>query len=169
MNAMPALRGFVLLVLLAAASCAPPGPPFASVASTISPVPQGTARVFFYRWLEPYETLAPTVASLNNLPIGVTEPGAVLYRDVAPGQYLISVQSDGVYPNQFKTVVLQPGNVAYVRIASLRSWSPCGGGGGGGEGGGGGGAEGCWDTFVVQIIDPAVALGEMRDLRFIQG
>ena len=163
---MSILRAALLLLLLGIVGCAPPGPPFASVASTIPPAPNGMARIFFYRWLEPYETLAPTTASLNGKPIAVTETGAVLYRDVAPGQYTISIQSQGVYPNQFKTITLQPGDVAYARIESLRSWSPCGGGS---ESGGGGGDEGCWDTFVVQIMDPAVAQYEMRDLRFIRG
>jgi len=159
------LRGLVLLLLFATASCAPPGPPFASVAATIPPLQPGMARIFFYRWLEPYETLSVATAFLNNQPVGLTEPGSVLYRDVVPGQYLISVQSEGRYPNQFKTVVLQPGDVTYARIESLRTWMPCGGGGGVA----GGGDQGCWDTFVVVIMDPAVALSEMGDLWFIRG
>jgi hypothetical protein len=167
---MSILRCAVLLLLLAIGGCAPAGPPFASVAGTIPPVPQGAARIFFYRWLEPYETAAPARAYLNGNPIGVTETGAVFYRDVAPGAYTISIQSQGVYPNQFKTVTLRPGDVAYARIGSLRSWAACGGGGGGGDGGGGGGGEsGCWDTFVVVLMDPVQAQAEMRDLRFIAG
>ena len=166
MMGLRGLTGLVFLVLFGVSSCAPPGPPFASVAATIPPPPPGMARVFFYRWLEPYETLSRTIAFLNNQPVGLTEPGAVLYRDVAPGQYLISVQSEGRYPNQFKTVVLEPRDITYVRIESIRSWSPCGGGGGKG---GGGGNEGCWDTFVVVIMDPTVARSEMGYLRFIQG
>ena len=35
----------ILLLLLARAGCAPPGPPFASVAAGIPPVPPGMARV----------------------------------------------------------------------------------------------------------------------------
>ena len=163
---MRMLKGVLLLVMLAIGGCAPAGPPFASVAGSIPPVPPGAARIFFYRWLEIYDTTAPTMAFLNGAPIGVTETGAVLYRDVAPGQYVIAVQSEGVFPNQFKTVTLKPGDVAYARIESVRSWSPCGGGG---SGVGGGGSEGCWDTFVVQLMDPSLALGEMRDLRFIAG
>jgi hypothetical protein len=159
-------RSVFLVLLLALSGCAPEGPPFATVAATIPPNPPGTARVFFYRWLEPYETTAPTIAFLNDQPIGVTEVGSVLYRDVAPGQYRISVQSDEMYPNQFKSVVLQAGDVAYVRIESLRSWSTCGSGGGGEFGGG---ATGCRDTFVVRIIDPTQARSEMGELRFIRG
>ncbi len=164
---MSILRRTVLLVLLGLAACAPQGPPFASVAATLPPLPQGMARIYFYRWLEPYETVAPTTAYLNGKPVGVTETGAVFYRDVVPGQYLISVQSQGVYPNQFKTVVLRPGEVDYVRIELLVNWWPCGGSGSGL--GGGGGAQGCADTFVVVLMDPAVARYEMSGLRFVQG
>ena len=160
-------RAFLLLPL-ALAACARPGQPFASVAATIPPVPQGMARVFFYRWLEPYETVAPTTAYLNGKPVGVLEVGAIIYRDVAPGQYLISVRSDEPYPDQFKTVVLKPGEVVYARVESLKSWSTCGGSGGGSDGGGGS-ASGCRDTFVVVIMDPALARAEIGGLLFTQG
>jgi hypothetical protein len=96
----------------------------------------------------------------------LAEAGAVLYRDVAPGQYTIAVQSEDSYPNQFKTVVLQPGETVYARVESLQSWSTCGGGGGTF---GGGSASGCRTTFVVVIMNPALALAEMRDLRFTRG
>src|SRR5579885_3092706 len=151
---MRPLKTALFVFLLAVAGCAPGGPPYASVAATIPPVPPGMARIYFYRWLEIYETTAPSVAYLNGQPVGVTETGAVFYRDVPPGQYTIAVQSEEPYPNQFKTVVLQPGQVAYARIESLRSWSSCASGG---DGDGGGGATSCRDTFVVQLIDPRVA------------
>jgi len=160
----------VVLLLLAFAGCAPPGPPFGSVAGTLPPPAPGMARIFFYRWLELYETTAQSVASLNGKPVGVTEVGATFYRDVPPGEYTISVKSDELYTNQFKTVTLHAGDVAYARIESLSSWSSCGGGGGGMDGGGGGGnVTGCRDTFVVVMMDPHLAQAEMRDLRFIPG
>ncbi|HXQ52766.1 MAG TPA: hypothetical protein VN802_16855 [Stellaceae bacterium] len=156
-------RAFLVLVLILA-GCVAPGPPFASVASTIPPPPPGSARIFLYRWLEPYETVAMTTAYFNGSAVGVTETGTVLYRDVAPGRYTISVWSEGVYPDQFKTVTVGPGQVVYARIESLSSWSVCGG-----FDVSMGGAAGCWDTFVVNIMDPAVALSEMQSLRFIRG
>ena len=52
---------------------------------------------------------------------------------------------------------------------AARDLLPVTGAGGGGGKGGGGGTEGCADTFVVVIMDPAVAKYEMSDLRFIQG
>jgi hypothetical protein len=158
-----AMKLMVLLLLIAIGGCAPPGPPFASVAGALPPVPPGMARIFIYRSLEPYETLAQTTAYLNDAAVGVTEPGAVLYRDVAPGQYTIAVKSIGVYPDQFKTVTVEPGQVLYARVDSLRNWSTCG------SGGAEGGSGGCWDTFVVELVDPRIAQYEMRSLRFIPG
>jgi len=35
---------------------------------------------------------------------------------------VISVFSPGLYPNQFKKVLLHPGETIYVRIDSLRNW-----------------------------------------------
>jgi hypothetical protein len=148
----------ILIVLLLLAGCAAPEPSFVQVAPTIPPVPAGAARIYFYRWLEPYETLSLTTAFLNGQPVGVTEPGAVLYRDVAPGEYTIAVQSEGIYGGQFKTVLLRPGETAYARVESLRSWSSCRLR-----------ETGCWDTFVVVLVNPALAYAEMRDLRFIRG
>ena len=156
MRMIPSRLAFVLLLLVG--GCAAPEPPFASLAATIPPPAPGQARIFFYRWLEPYETLTPTTAYLNDAAVGVTETGAVLYRDVAPGRYLVAVDSEGVYTNQFKTVILRPGDIAYIRVESLRSWSNCRTR-----------TTGCWDTFVVNVINPAVALDEMRDLRLIHG
>jgi hypothetical protein len=158
------VRSAALLLVVALGACAGSAPPFASVAGALAPVPPGQARLFVYRWLEPYETVAPSVAYLNGRAIGVTETGAVLYRDVAPGRYTISVESTGTYPDQFKTVVLAAGDVSYVRVESLRSWSGCGGAG---ESGGGG--QACSETFVVRIVDPASARSELHDLRLIPG
>jgi len=148
--------------LLALAGCAPAGPPYDSVAATIPSVPQGAARIYFYRWLEPYETLAATPAMLNGTPVGVTRIGTIFYRDVAPGRYTISVRSQGLYPNQFKTVTIAAGQTMYVRIESLRTWVICGGSVEGGS-------SSCGDTFTVEIIDPAVAQAEMSGLQFIHG
>ena len=160
-----AVKGMLLFLALTAGGCAPAGPPFGSIAATLPPVPAGEARIYVYRWLEPYESVAETEAFLNGNPVGVTETGTVFYRDVAPGQYTISVHSDGVFPDQFKTVILKPGDVAYARIESIKSWAPCGSSGGRS----GGATEGCEDTFVVVMIDPALAQADMRDLRYIHG
>jgi hypothetical protein len=148
---------FVLLLLLA--GCAAPGPRFGTVAAGIPPVPPGQVRIFLYRWLEPYETVAPTAASLNGVTVGYIEPGAVVYRDVPPGTYTIAVKSEGIYPDQFKSVALRPGEIAFARVESIRSWQTCGFDH----------AQGCGDTFVVNVVDPAVAHAEMQNLRLTPG
>jgi len=60
----------------------------------------------FYRDYEPYESLARPWIYLNNEKVGMSEPGGVYYRDVAPGTYRIKVDSEGLYWHQFKTVTL---------------------------------------------------------------
>jgi len=158
-------RSLFLALALVLVGCAPSGPTFGSLAATLPPPPPGTARIYIYRWLEPYETTSVMRAYLNNMTVGVTYPGSVLYADVPPGQYTIKVDSRGAYPNQFKTVTVRAGNVFYARVESARWWSVCGGTGDTGDGG----SSGCWDTFVINIIDPAVAQAEMAPLRLLSG
>src|SRR5579864_612049 len=76
-------------VLLAAASCAQ-APPAASYA--IPPVP-AQARIWFYRDLSVYSSLAEPYIRLNGAPVGVSQPGGAFYRDVPPGHYHISADS----------------------------------------------------------------------------
>lgn len=149
----------VLLIMFALSACAANEPSFGSVASNLPPLPAGQARIFFYRWLEPYESLSMSTVYLNGAPVGASQTGAVLYRDVAPGEYFISVYSRGTYPDQFKTVPVAAGQVVYVRIESLSNYQ---------------GACGSWggcpvDDFVVQVVGAGVASKEMQSLKFIQG
>lgn len=154
------IRGLLLVIMLAVAGCvaSPRQPSFSTAEGTLPPIPPGDARIFFYRWLEPYETLSWTPIYLNGQTVAVSQPGAVLYRDVPAGQYHIAVRSEGPFPNQFKTVAVSPGQTLYVRIESLKSWSPCDRFG-----------DRCGDTFVVEVINPAEARNEMQNLQFILG
>lgn len=83
-----------------------------------------------------------------------------LRRGRAPGQYLIEVRSEVEYPNPFKTVVVKPGQVLFVRIESLASW---------GFGRCGVFTDCQRDTFVVSIVAPQVGQQEMRGQRYIGG
>jgi hypothetical protein len=152
------LRRLALLLALVLTACAPPGPPFASVAATLPPVPPGAARIYFYRLLEPYETLAQSTVYLNDRPVATSEIGAAFYRDVAPGQYVIRVRSFMRYPNDTATVVPAPGQVLFARIDSHKGWTTCGYN-----------ESGCFEAFAVVIVDPRLAQDEMHDLRFIPG
>jgi hypothetical protein len=60
----------------------------------------------------------PTVY-LNADATGVSQNGAVFYRDVPPGAYAISIAPSLPYPDQFKSVVVKPGDVFYVEVSTL--------------------------------------------------
>jgi len=112
-----------LAVLLAACASGPPPPPFTSVAEQLPPPAAGEARLFFYRYYQIYLSMARPYIRLNGKAVAVSEPGGVLYRDVAPGTYLISVDSYNLYPDQNKTVTLAAGQTFYVRVDSVRGYN----------------------------------------------
>jgi len=140
------------LVLLLAGCVAPPGP---LLFGPLPPAAPGTARIIFYRGLDYYATMSMPTVYLNNDPAGISQNGALFYRDVVPGTYAISVAPSLPYPNQFKTVVVKPGDVFYAQIATLpelggrfnitqRSYG---------------------DTFIVTLRDPAIGAYETQGLR----
>jgi len=141
-----------LVLLLASCAATPPGP---LLSGPLPPQPPGTARLIFYRGLDYYGTQSMPTVYLNNQPTGISQNGAVFYRDVAPGVYAISIAPSLPYPNQFKTVVLKPGDVFYAQIGTLpqldgrfnttqRSYG---------------------DTFIVTLRDPATGAYETQGLR----
>jgi hypothetical protein len=155
---MAVLGRFVLVVVVLLAACSSL-PPAAIVNGPLPPQPPGTARLIFYRAQEYYDTTAMTPVLLNATPTGVSQVGAVLYRDVAPARYDISVSSPGAYPDQFKTVVVKAGDVFYIRIDTLPK-QPC--------------ARNptapCYvDTFIVVAVDPAIGFQQIQGLRLIAG
>jgi hypothetical protein len=146
------------LALFGCASAETSGPPFATAAATLPPIPPGETRLFFYRQLLQYDLLAPTRVYLNNQRVGTSWIGTTFYRDVAPGVYHITVDSPGVYPNQFKTVATRAGETLYVRVIPMIDWSMllC--------------AQMCEiDTFAVSVENPQSAQQQMRELPLIRG
>ncbi len=95
-------------------------PSMASAA--VAPVASGQARIYFYRDWEPYESLSRPFIYLNDAAVEISEPGGISFRDLAPGEYHISVDSQGTYPHQFKELALRAGDVRYVKIESLATW-----------------------------------------------
>jgi hypothetical protein len=152
------LRSFAFLLALALVGCvARDEPPFPTVAARIPPVAADQARIYFYRDDEPYESLSRPSLYLNGSRAGTSIPGGVFYRDVAPGTYLITVDTDGIYWNPFKTVALRPGDTLYVKVESLSSWQTGGGANGGYR----------YDTFVVAIIAPDQATSDLAAMRYV--
>jgi hypothetical protein len=132
-------------MLLALSACVggggPPGTPYADVASQIPKLAPDQARFFFYRYYEPYEGLERPCIRLNGAVAAISEPGGVSYRDVAPGTYLVSVYSLGLYPDQNKTVAIKAGETVYVLIQSNRAYNQ-------------GFENYSPPTFVVALTDP---------------
>mgnify|MGYP001548074915 FL=1 len=150
--------GLALTLAGCAGSSETAGPPFAQAAATLPPVPPGESRIFFYRWVQPYELQAPTTVSLNGKPTGISWVGTTFYRDVPPGTYHITVFSPGAYPNQFKTVTVAAGSTLYVRIQPMIDWSrlQCN--------------DHCEiDTFAVMLDDQQSARQQMLPLTLIRG
>ena len=104
----PLSRAAGSILLLAAASCAPP-PTTASVA--IPPIPPQQGRVWFYREVDTADqnTTTPYVR-LNGAIAGVPEQGGAFYRDVSPGRYQITVDSEGRAPAPPATLLSSPGS-----------------------------------------------------------
>lgn len=152
-------RRLLVVLVLALAGCIAQNstlPVFATAERSLPPPAPGTARLFFYRLLEPSEPALGTTVMLNEKPVGFSRNGTVLYRDVPPGNYFVSVARSGPYPYQFKTVQVAAGQTWYFRIESLASWS-CSG------------KPTCrGDTFVVAIVDPARARAEIAPLGLLR-
>jgi Protein of unknown function (DUF2846) len=122
----------------------------------VAGVPAGKGRLYIYRENKFYDALVWTAVSLNGTVVGSSAPGSVFYRDVAPGTYRIAARSDQRYPDQAKTVVVTPGMTVFVRIAVAPAY---------------GKSDLQWlgNTFVVQIVDPAVARLQMSRLELTRG
>src|SRR5436190_19237542 len=143
--------------LLATASWAqmPPAAP-----STIAPPPANQARIWFYRDLSPYSSMATQYVRLNGAAVGVSQPGGAFYRDVPPGHYHISADSYLDDPNQDRDVDLAPGQEVYAKVLPSDHWIE--GGGGGNRGGGGYHRE----TFYVWLYPPEAARPAIAQSQF---
>jgi len=143
---LPASAGSVLWI---GASFAQMPPATAPARPAVTPNP---ARIWFYRDLAPYSSLATSVVRLNGAAVGASYPGGAFYRDVPPGHYHLSADSYLDDPSQDRDVDLAPGQEIYAKILPSDHWIE--GGGGGGKGGGGGYHR---ETFYVWLYPPEAA------------
>ena len=146
--------------MLATTACVASPPPIASV--TIPPIPAGAARVWFYRPIDAYDSMATPYIRMNDAIVATSMPNGASYRDVPAGPYHITVDSYGKDFNQDKNVQLAAGQELYVEIVSLRSWVPVGTAG---DASGGGGDYGR-NTFYVWLIPAETARGEVARAAF---
>jgi hypothetical protein len=156
----PLRKAIAAVPLLAAAACVHPPPPTASVA--IPPIPAGEARVWFYRPIDAYDSMATPYIRMNDAIVAISEPEGASYRDVPAGRYHIAIDSYGKDFNQDADVQLVPGQELYIEVVSLREWI-VGGGGGGDSGGSGGYGR---DTFYAWMIPAETARAEVARAAF---
>ena len=146
------------LLLLTVGACAQPQ---LTASVTMPPIPAGEARVWFYRPVDAYDSLSTPYIRMNDAIVGISVPNGASYRDVAAGQYHISVDSYLDSPQQDQNVTLAPGQEVYVKVISQRSWIQ--GGSGSGEGAGGDYTK---DTFYVWLVPPEVARADVAHSAF---
>lgn len=144
-------RAFTGIVLLLLASCSRL-PPVSAV--DLPRIPPGSARVWFYRVYDPTESKGRPYIYMNGVIVGISDQGYAFYRDVPAGLYQVSVESYGRDLFQFRAVALVPGQQAYAKILSLRSWVESG-------------RNFSRDTFYVLIIPPTFAQAEISHYPFL--
>jgi hypothetical protein len=96
--------------------------PSATISVAIPPIPTGEARIWFYRDYEPYAGRGRPAIAANGAYVGPAELGGAFYRDVAPGQYHITVETTGVDFNQTSELSLAPRQEAFIKIVSSPNW-----------------------------------------------
>jgi hypothetical protein len=95
-------------ILIAAAVLGAAVPAKSGFAQNTGPTP-GTARIWIYRIFDPSITLATPYVRINGAIVAVAQLGRAFYRDVPPGNYLITVDSAGWDVNQFARMALAAG------------------------------------------------------------
>jgi hypothetical protein len=114
------------------------------------------ARLIFYRGGDPYDGLVWTKVLLNGESIGVSPPGTVFYRDVAPGVYQIGVESEKLYPDQVKAVAVDAGSTTYIKVMGAPLWGQSG-------------MQWWGYTFTTAVMAPAVGQFEIGPLQLTPG
>lgn len=154
---MPRLFRLLFAPILLVAGCAMPAP---IVGALPAPAP-GTAQIVFYRDVGYYDPANVLTIALNNRNVAVLPRGEVVYRDVPPGTYTVTFNPTRTYPNQFKTVTVAAGEVAYIKLEGLPD-TDCSG-----TIGTFGGCDISGYTSVA--IDPVQARREIQGLPLVQG
>jgi hypothetical protein len=107
-------------LLLATVACAP----LQSVSTAgVPPVAANMSRIWFYQQGTPSDGVGVAAIRLNGGAVGQSMINAGFYRDVAPGHYQVSLDAPKVSePNQTADLEVSPGQVTYVKVATLDNW-----------------------------------------------
>jgi len=137
-----------ILGLLMIAGCALP-----HAASVMpGPLPQGQARIWFYRVYDPSLSRNTANVDLNGARAVSVQPGdGPAFVDVAPGRYHIAPESFGVDTNQTRDVNVAAGQTIYVKILDDPNIISSGDQ-----------TEFRRDTFYTWVVPASVARAEMR-------
>jgi hypothetical protein len=141
------LASAAVFAFLAGCSAVGAPPPVAGVA--VPPVPPGMARVWFYRIDQPYVALGRPYVRMNGAIVGISEPGGAFYRDVAPGEYYVTVDSYGTDVDQFPEIAVVAGQTVYLQVIGSRYWAS-----------GGLSTEWTRPTYYVWLMQPQVGAAE---------
>jgi hypothetical protein len=106
-------------ILLATAGCAQPS---VTASVSIPPIPAGAARIWFYRDYEPYAGKGLPAIDANGRYVGAAELGGAFYRDVPPGNYVVTVETTGVDFSQVAHLDIAAGQESFVKIVSNPQW-----------------------------------------------
>jgi len=122
--------------------------------------PPGYARVWVYRLDEPYVSLDRPYVRFNGRIVGISELGGAFYRDIAPGEYYVTVDSEGRDVNQFVRVGAAAGQQIYIEVQALREWACAGYDLH---------SQRCWPTFYTRLQPPQVAAAAIAHGKFCGG
>jgi hypothetical protein len=117
--------------------------------------PPGMARIWVYRDYAPYDSLARPYVRINGRIAGISEPGGAFYRDVPPGQYDVTVDSDGFDVDQFPRVAVVAGQQVFLKVSDDRFWYS--------------GRNWARDTFYVREQLPQIAGPEIARMPLYDG
>jgi hypothetical protein len=120
-RARPARRAAALGLLAALFVC---GLLLPAVAAAIAGgPPPGYARIWVYREYEPSVSLDRPYVRFNGRIVGIAELDGAFYRDVAPGEYHVTVDTVGRDVNQFVRVAAAAGQQIYIEVQVLQYWA----------------------------------------------
>ena len=118
--------------------------------------PPGYARIWIYRYDEPYVSEATPYILFNNRIVAISRPGTAFYRDVRPGDYDVTVDPSGQDINQFARVVLAAGRQIYIQIQVSKLWN-CGSSA----------IPSCRDTFYTRVQPPQIGAAAIASLQLL--
>jgi hypothetical protein len=108
-------------------------------------------RIWIYRIFDPSITLNTPYVRINGAIVALARPGSAFYRDLPPGNYRITADSQGSAPGQFASLTLVAGQSVFVKVDADNWWA-------------GAGCLPTTVTFYTLVVSPPLARAEMAGL-----